>query len=142
MRVARALMAAMPRAMRPAAFGDMALAALIVLALSAISRADEHVQEWIPDVLVFPDDAEVVSDRAVGSAIRMFSISTERDVAEILATWEENLRQGGYAITQQCDELLDGAIEFSGPGIVNAKIILAPTAETGRNVIQFDATLE
>ncbi|MGP1355900.1 hypothetical protein [Roseicyclus sp.] len=142
MRVARALMAAMPRAMRPAAFVDMALAALIVLALSAISRADEHVQEWIPDVLVFPDDAEVVSDRAVGSAIRMFSISTERDVAEILATWEENLRQGGYAITQQSDELLDGAIEFSGPGIVNAKIILAPTAETGRNVIQFDATLE
>jgi hypothetical protein len=120
----------------------MALAALIVLALSAIASADEHIQDWIPDVLVFPDDAEVVSDRAVGSAIRMFSISTESDVAEILAAWEESLRQEGYVITQQGDELLDGAIEFSGPGIVNAKIILAPTAGSDRNVIQFDATLE
>ncbi|MFP4238162.1 hypothetical protein [Rhodosalinus sp.] len=37
--------------------------------------------------------------------------------------------------------LLDRAIEFSAPGIANAKIIVAPTTEDGRSIIEFDATL-
>jgi hypothetical protein len=121
---------------------DAAMAAVIVLSLSAIAWADEHIQDWIPDVLAFPEDTEVVADRAVGSTIRMFSISTETDVGTLFAEWEESLRSNGYPVTQKLDELLETSIEFSGPGIVNAKIILAPTADSGRNVIQFDVTLD
>lgn len=36
---------------------------------------------------------------------------------------------------------MDRSIKFSGPGIANAKIIVAPTTEDGRSIIEFDATL-
>jgi len=45
-------------------------------------------------------------------------------------------------VTQGADDLLDRSIEFSGPGITNAKIIVAPTTDDGRSIIEFDATLD
>lgn len=101
-----------------------------------LAFADEHLQDWIPD------DAEVVTDRAIGSTVRMFSIATGADVDALFADWEESLSGNGYPVTQGADDLLDRSIEFSGPGIANAKIIVAPTTDDGRSIIEFDATLD
>ncbi|MEY8838261.1 hypothetical protein AB9K41_04360 [Cribrihabitans sp. XS_ASV171] len=121
---------------------DMIFAAVIVLGAAAIVHADEPLQDWIPDVLAFPEDAEIVADRSIGSSVRMFSISTGENAQELLSTWEESLNVNGYRVTRSEGELLDQSIEFSGPGIANAKIIVAPTTEEGQTLIEFDATLE
>lgn len=113
----------------------------LLLATSAVVSADEHLQDWIPDVLTIPDDAEVLTDRAIGSSVRMLSIVTGADVDALFVEWEESLNVNGYPVTQGADDLLDRSIEFSGPGIANAKIIVAPTTEDGQSVIEFDATL-
>ena len=135
--VHRMIAARLPRP----AVRDILAAALIVLAASAVVSADERLQDWIPDVLVLPDDAEVVTDRSIGSTVRMFSISTTADAEGLLTDWEERLNSNGFPVTRTADDLLDGSMEFSGPGIANAKIVVAPTTEDGRNVIAFDATL-
>lgn len=121
---------------------DALIAAWLVLAASAVVYADGHLQDWIPDVLAIPDDAEVVTDRAIGSTVRMFSIATGADVDALFADWEESLSGNGYPVMQGADDLLDRSIEFSGPGITNAKIIVAPTTDDGRSIIEFDATLD
>ena len=121
---------------------DAVIAVWLVFAGSAIVYADEPLQDWIPDVLTIPDDAEVVTDRSIGSTVRMFSIATGTDVDALFADWEKSLRDSGYPITQAADNLLDRSIEFSGPGIVNAKIIAAPTTRGGRSLIEIDATLD
>lgn len=119
---------------------EMIAAAAIVVMASAV-LADEMLQDWIPDELSFPEDSEVITDRAIGSTVRMFSIATNADVADLFDDWEDSLGTSGYRITQAQDELLDQSIEFSGRGISNAKIIVAPVTEDGRSIIQFDATL-
>lgn len=88
-----------------------------------------------------PEDAEVVMDRAIGSTVRMFSIATDADVEALFADWEESLRTNGYIVMPADGELLQRLIEFSGPGIANAKIILAPATQDDTNLIEFDATL-
>jgi hypothetical protein len=55
--------------------------------------------------------------------------------------WEESLTSNGYPVSQGADDILGRSIEFSGPGIANAKIIIAPTTDGDRNIIEFDATL-
>lgn len=120
---------------------DMVAAAIIVLSANAIVYADERFQDWIPDVLVIPEDAEVVTDRTIGSSMRMFSISTGANVETLFADWEESLSTNGYLVTQQEKELQVRSIEFTGPNIANAKIILAPITDEGRHLIEFDATL-
>ena len=125
---------------------DMALAAAIVLAASAVLHAQDRItqwtQDWVPAVLTVPEDAELLTDRAVGSTIRLFSFSTASDVDQLFVDWETALRDGGYVIDQGADDLLDRSIEFSGTGISNAKIVAGVTAEDGRTVIEVDATLE
>lgn len=121
---------------------DSLIAAWLVLAASAVVYADEHLQDWVPDVLAIPDDAEVGTDRAIGSTVRMLSIATGADVDALFTDWEESLSGNGYPVTQGADDLLDRSIEFSGPGITNAKIIVARTTDDGRSIIEFDATLD
>ncbi len=118
-------------------------ALLLVLAggLAAEEPVDRWVQDWVPAVLRMPADAELLSDRSIGSSVRMFSISTTEEVAPLLDEWQEALRLDGYVIDQGSSELLDGSVEFSGRGISNAKIVEAPTTADGLAVIQFDATL-
>lgn len=119
----------------------MTIAACFVLAASAAVYAEELLQDWIPDVLTIPNDVEVVTDRAIGSTVRMFSIATGADVDTLFRDWEESLNDNGYTIQQGAGDLLDRSIEFSASGIANAKIIVAPTTEDGRSLIEFDATL-
>lgn len=139
---ARALRRSVADALPRLPVRDMLIAASIVLFASAVAIADEHLQDWIPDVIEMPEDAEVVMDRAVGSTVRMFSIATGADADALLADWEDRLNENGYPVTQGADDLLDGSIEFSGRGIANAKIIVSPASEDGRSVIEFDATLD
>lgn len=137
----RALAGAVGRIAWRVPIRDILLAGAMVLAASVVVYADEHIQDWIPDVLTFPEDAEVVTDRAIGSSIRLFSISTGADVDALLADWAESLAGNGYPLVQDAGDLLDRSIEFTGPGIANAKIIVAPVTEDGRSLIEFDATL-
>lgn len=120
---------------------DMFLAFALTVMAASVVYADAQLQDWIPDALSFPDDTEVVTDRAIGSTVRMFSIATGADVEALFAEWEESLNDDGYPVTQSADDLLNRSIEFSGPGISNAKIIVAPTTVDGRSVVEFDATL-
>jgi len=122
-------------------FLDVLFAAFLLLFASAVVHAQERLQDWIPEALSMPEDAEVVVDRAIGSTIRMLSIATAADVDGLFADWEESLETNGYPILKSESAVMENSIQFSGPGILNAKIILAPNTEDGRSVIEFDATL-
>jgi len=117
------------------------LVAVLVLAASIAALAEEALQEWVPEALEFPADMEVLSDRAIGSSIRMFSFSTARDGEELLDEWEVALKEAGFLINQSQDDILGLAIEFSGDDILNAKILVAPQSDGDVTVIEFDATL-
>jgi hypothetical protein len=117
------------------------LAACLCLPATMLLHAEEAPQDWVPSVLVLPDDMELLSERAIGSSIRMFSFSTGRDPEELLAEWEAALRATGHEIVHAQDDGLDRTIEFSGEGIINAKIVVKPAPLEGRAVIEFDASL-
>lgn len=122
---------------------NIAAAAAIVWLASLVANAEIAVQDWIPEVLVFPEDTEVVADRAVGSDIRMYSVTTEADGAEVLGLWQAALEEAGFIINAGRNDLLPNSVEFSGPGIINAKIVATTSSvEDGRTLIEFDATLD
>ncbi|WP_296762873.1 hypothetical protein [Sediminimonas sp.] len=121
-------------------FFPAALAALM-LALPLHAESAIEVQDWIPEALTMPEDAEVKTDRAIGSSIRLFEIVTAEKVDTLLARWSEALEEEGYRISKSSAEMDIQQIEFTGPGIGNAKISVAPSALDGRNVLSFDASL-
>ncbi|TCM82723.1 hypothetical protein [Rhodovulum steppense] len=121
---------------------NMLFAACLSLPATMILHAEEAPQGWLPEVVEMPADMEVITDRAIGSTIRMFSFSTGRDPDELLAEWEDALRTAGYTIQQAQGEILARSIEFSGQGIANAKMVVAPVVEGARSVIEVDATLQ
>ncbi|WP_417598231.1 hypothetical protein [Pararhodobacter oceanensis] len=123
---------------RPA-LGGAVLALALAMPISA--AASSVVQDWIPSELVFPDDIEVVTDRAIGSSIRMFAITTEADLNALFGDWMDSLSSTDYSVSLNTEDRLGQSIEFSGPGIFNAKIIAAPVTDEGRSIIEFDATL-
>lgn len=121
--------------------GEIFAAAMITVIATAVYAQDTY-QDWVPKELSFPDDTEVVADRAIGSSVRMLSFTTDASISDLFAEWEESLESSGYRITQAEGEILDQSIEFSGQNISNAKIIVAPTTnEDGRKIIELDATL-
>ncbi len=120
----------------------LVLAALLSLPVTKNLHAEGARPEWLPEALELPADMEVLSDRAIGSSLRMFSFTTQGDAATLLVEWQEDLRLSGFTIDDTKDELLDQIIEFSGPGINSAKIVIASTDDDGRAIIEFDATLE
>jgi hypothetical protein len=105
------------------------------------AHADSDRQDWMPSVLDLPADAEILTDREIGPTIRMFSISTAEDVDELLSRWRESLHAEGYVMFEEGIGSMERVIEFSGGGISNAKIIIAPSSIEGRRVVEFDATL-
>jgi len=119
----------------------IAIALVIWLFFPTIGFSREPIQDWVPDILDFPDDSEVIHSREIGSTIRMFSIVTAQDADKILARWRDYLDESGYVISETGVGALERAIEFSGQGVSNAKIIISPSSAEGRNIIEFDATL-
>lgn len=99
-------------------------------------------QSWVPDVLHLPDDAQVLTDRAIGESLRMFSFATHADVDALLRGWEADLREAGYSVLQAQADVLDRVIAFSGQGINNAQIVVAPASGSTRRIVAFDATLD
>ena len=116
-------------------------AAFFAFAVGVAAQAEEAPQSWVPAVLHMPDDIDVLTDREIGSSLRMFSVSTGVDVDELLSEWEAALREAGYTIILAEVETLDRVIEFSGQDISNAKIAVTPSMVDDRHVIEFDATL-
>lgn len=114
---------------------------LTVHLATASAAQDEPPQTWVPKEVVLPEDAEVLSEREIGSSLRMFSFSTQDDVDDLLATWQEDLRLAGYSVMDAEGATMERTIEFSGNGINNAKIAVVPAASEEQSVIQFDATL-
>ncbi|HEV8034859.1 hypothetical protein [Yoonia sp.] len=118
-----------------------AMMMLTVHLATASAAQSEPPQTWVPKEVVLPEDAEVLSEREIGSSLRMFSFSTQDDVDDLLATWQEDLRLAGYSVMDAEGATMERTIEFSGNGINNAKIAVVPAASEEQNVIQFDATL-
>lgn len=121
---------------------DMLAAAALVCLATVVAYAEAALQDWIPEVVELPTDAAVVTDREIGSTVRMFSVTTGEETGPLLEGWAEALRTNGYDIERDTDELLEQAIQFSGPGIANAKIVATRSAEGGQTLIEFDATLD
>lgn len=115
--------------------------AAFVLMASALPALAQD-QGWVPAELELPADSEVLTDRAIGSSLRMFSFRTEEDVDTLLNEWEAALQAAGYTIIQGEGDLLERAIEFSGQGISNAKIAVAPASADDTKVVEIDATLQ
>ncbi|SIT09248.1 hypothetical protein [Paracoccus saliphilus] len=119
------------------------IAVLLSLVSTVVLYAEGAPQEWLPDVLDLPSDMEVLTDRAVGSTIRMFSFRTSRDPDELMKEWEEDLMEGGYIVRQIEVETVASIIEFSGSGILNAQIaVIPPTSDQDPSIFEFDATLK
>jgi len=117
------------------------IAIALILRATTAAESQERLQGWLPDILELPEDVEVIADRQIGSTIRMLTLRTSADVEDLLVDWEEALRANGYAVGRGRNEPVDGVIEFSGTGIVNAKIIAAPADDDERGLIEIDATL-
>jgi len=121
---------------------NIAVTACLVLPLAMTLQADEPRPNWLPEAIELPADNDVLMDRSIGSSLRMFSFSTEHNTETLLEDWEEALRLAGYSINQTKGDILETAIEFSGQGINNAKIVVAPASADGRSTIEIDATLQ
>jgi hypothetical protein len=117
------------------------IAIALILRTTTAAESQEHLQDWLPDILELPEDVEVLADRQIGSTFRMLTLRTSVDVDDLLIDGEEALRANGYAVGRGRNEPLDGVIEFNGTGIVNAKIIVAPSGGDNGRVIEIDATL-
>lgn len=121
---------------------NIVFAACLFFPVAVVLQADEAPQAWVPEVLELPADMEVLEERAIGSSLRMFKFSTNRAADPLLTEWEEALRGDGYEIHQMDGSAVGQMIEFSGQDINNAKIVVSPTADGERTVIDFDATLQ
>ncbi|TFL16194.1 hypothetical protein [Jannaschia formosa] len=100
-------LASLPAFLPRPAVRDLLVAGGLVLAAKLAVPVQERLQDWIPEVLTVPNDAQVITDRAIGSTIRMFSIATDVDVDALFADWEASLDSNGYPVSQGADDLLD-----------------------------------
>lgn len=89
-----------------------------------------------------PEDAEIQTDRAVGSSIRMFSFETGENAEDLMQDWTVKLEENGYSVREQSADLGQSSIEFSGADILNAKIVPTVNVSSDNTLISFDATLE
>lgn len=124
----------------PVAMAAAPLAIALTLA-SSVALWAQQAQDWIPAEVVLPSDMEITIDRAIGSSTRIFAFVTGEDAGALIDTWTEALSQAGYIISPNPEEVANPQVEFTGPGIGNAKIAVQPTAGADRSIVQFDASL-
>ncbi|MCA8879478.1 MAG: hypothetical protein KDA73_05830 [Rhodobacteraceae bacterium] len=128
-----------PRMIPAAAAVALLLAAQTAQAESAPKPAS---QDWIPAAIELPADLDVTVDRAIGSSTRIFRFTTHEDGASLIARWTDALETAGFQIEEPNPDLDVEQIEFSGPGIGNAKISIQPSAKDGMTAVLFDASLD
>lgn len=110
--------------------------------LAAITAwAQEFSADWLPAEVRLPDDMEVLLDRSIGSTMHIVSFATGQDVAELMTEWRDGLAGSGYVI-KDAPSTDRPEIEFSGKDIQNGKIVVNPSHEDGREVVQIDATMK
>ena len=120
----------------------MAAVAVAPRAAEAETPATPDTQTWIPPEIDLPADMTVKVDRAIGSSTRIFTFETHQDGTALIEHWASALSAAGYQIKDPNPELAARQIDFSGPGIGNAKISILPGAVRGTTTVQFDASLE
>jgi hypothetical protein len=119
--------------------GRIAAAALLLSIAPVL--ADEQPQSWIPSEIALPDDMEVVTDRRIGSAIRVFTFTTKEDGETLADTWREALETGPYQVMPAAEGLDQRLIEFSGGRVQNGQIAFSRGADGSNTMVQFDASL-
>jgi hypothetical protein len=115
-------------------------AVALVLGMAPVI-ADEQPQSWIPQEIILPDDMEVVTDRRIGSAIRVFTFTTAEDGETLADTWREALETGPYQVMPAAEGLDQRLIEFSGGRVQNGQIAFSRGADGTNTMVQFDASL-
>ncbi|MFU8883151.1 MAG: hypothetical protein ACNA7Q_12360 [Rhodobacterales bacterium] len=115
-------------------------AAALLLGISPV-LADEQPQSWIPSEITLPEDMEVVTDRRIGSAIRVFTFTTQEDGDTLAVKWREALETGPYQVMPAAEGLDQRLIEFSGGRVQNGQIAFSRGADGTNTMVQFDASL-
>lgn len=116
------------------------LAALSV-SLMAMPAAAQERPDWLPAPLDLPADAQVSLNAEVGSSARMLQFSTDEDPDALLDRWREALREDGYLIDDSLNQIEERQIQFTGPSVDAAQVVVLPAAGAGRVTLQIDATL-
>lgn len=98
-------------------------------------------QDWIPEELVLPEDMEIVTDRSIGSAIRVFTFTTAEDTDTLADRWRDALTTGPYQVVPPAEGMDQRLIEFSGGRIQNGQIAFSQGAASTETTVQFDASL-
>lgn len=117
-----------------------ATAAAVFLTVSPL-MAQEADQSWIPEEISLPEDMEIVTDRSIGSAIRVFTFTTAEDTDSLADRWREALTNGPYQVQPPSEGMDQRLIEFSGGRIQNAQIAFSQGAASTDTTVQFDASL-
>lgn len=120
-------------------FAQATVTALILGTAPVLAQGND--QNWIPEELVLPEDMEIVTDRAIGSAIRVFTFTTAEDTDTLADRWREALSNGPYQVVPPAEGMDQRLIEFSGGNIQNAQIAFSEGAESTNTTVQFDASL-
>jgi hypothetical protein len=119
-----------------------ARSALVALVLgTATVTAEEQPQSWIPEEITLPEDMEIVTDRSIGSAIRVFTFTTREDGDALADLWREALETGPYQVKPAAEGLDQRLIEFSGGRVQNGQIAFSRGADSTDTTVQFDASL-
>ncbi|NDW59936.1 hypothetical protein G0P98_25970 [Yangia sp. PrR004] len=98
--------------------------------------------DWLPKVLEFPEDTEVVTSREIGSSMRLLRLATTQDAGELLGSWRSALLAAGYTVREPQVDLDALQLSFSGKGINNAQIAVPNRGQKNRTMIEIDATLD
>jgi hypothetical protein len=110
--------------------------ALVALPVMAADRP-----EWLPTALELPEDARISLNAEVGASARMLQFSTDEDADALLERWREALIGADYLIDQSLTQIEERQIQFSGPDVDSAQVVVLPAAGAGRVTLQIDATL-
>lgn len=96
---------------------------------------------WIPEEIEMPEDLEIVTDRSIGSAIRVFTFTTAEDTDVLADRWREALTIGPYQVQPPAEGMDQRLIEFSGGRIQNGQIAFMRGADGTDTTVTFDASL-
>lgn len=104
-------------------------------------HAEDSDTSWIPEEIILPEDMEIVTDRSIGSVIRVFTFTTAEDTDALADLWREALETGPYQVLPPAEGMDQRLIEFSGGGIQNGQIAFMRGADGTDTTVQFDASL-